>query len=94
MSDEEAFVQTFHVPAKQTRYRLFLASRKRRGEFFDRLNRHLDCDPAFAFRVPGQQRKHDGIELLLCKRGAPDTCHMISSLRKWDGPDLPVGEAI
>src|SRR5437016_7970597 len=51
MNHEEAFVQAFIVPDKQSRYLSLLASRKRRVEFLDRLNHHLDYDPSFAVRV-------------------------------------------
>ena len=94
MSHEEAFVRAFIVPDKQSRYLDQLASRKRRGLFLDRLNHALDYDPAFATRVPPSQQTAISIEALLRKRGAPDTCHTISSLAEWDGRDLPLREAL
>ena len=94
MSHEEAFVQAFIVPDKQSRYLSLLGSRKRRAGFLDRLNHHLDYDPAFAVRVPSDQQTADRIEALLRKRGAPDACHVISSRAEWDAQDKPLREAL
>ena len=94
MSHEEAFVQAFIVPDKQSRYLSLLASRKRRGVFLERLNHQLDYDPAFAARVPPEQQTAERIEALLRKRGAPDTCHVISSNSDWDAKDMPLHDAL
>ena len=94
MSQEEAFVHAFIVPAKQARYLDQLASRKRRDLFLDRLNHQLDYEPAFGVRVPPNQQTAAGIEVLLRKKGAPGTCYLISSLAEWDGRDLPLREAL
>ena len=94
MSQEEAFVRAFIVPHKQARYLDQLASRKARDYFLNRLNHALDYDAAFAIRVPPSQQTAASIETLLRKRGAPDTCHTISSLAEWDGRDLPLREAL
>jgi len=71
MNHEEVFVQAFIVPDKQTRYLWLLASRKRRDMFLDRLNHHLDYEPAIAVRVPPDQQTLERIEAMLRKRGAP-----------------------
>lgn len=94
MSHEKAFVRAFILSDKQSRYLWLLASRKRRSKFLDRLNHHLDYDPAFAVRVPTHQQTPDGIEFLLRRKGAANSCHVISSSRKWDGRDLPLREAL
>jgi hypothetical protein len=94
MDHEEAFVQAFIVPDKQSRYLSLLASRKRRDMFLDRLNHHLDYDPAFAVRVSPEQQTAERIETLLRKRGAPHTCHVISSKSDWDAQDLPLHDAL
>jgi hypothetical protein len=94
MNQEEAFVRSFVFPDKQARYLEKLASSKQRGAFLDRLNHHLDYDPSFASRVPPSQQTAAKIELLLRKRGAPDVCHIISSMAEWDGLDLPLCEAL
>jgi hypothetical protein len=94
INHEEAFVQAFIVPDKQSRYLSLLASRKRRDMFLDRLNHHLDYDPTFAVRVPPEQQTAERIETLLRKRGAPDTCHVISSKSDWDAQDMPLHDAL
>jgi hypothetical protein len=94
MNPEEAFVRSFIFPDKQARYLEMLVSPKRRNGFLDRLNHHLDYDPSFANRVPPNQQTAGNIELLLRKHGAPEICHTISSLKKWDGLELPLREAL
>jgi hypothetical protein len=94
MNHEEAFVSAFIVPDKQSRYLLLLASRKRRDVFLDRLNHHLDYDPAFAVRVPPEQQTAQGIEALLRKKDAPDTCHIISTKSDWDARTMQLREAL
>jgi hypothetical protein len=94
MSHEEAFVRAFIVSDKQARYLDQLASRKRRDLFLDRFNHHLDYDASLAVRVPPNQQTAAGVEALLRKKGALDTCHVISSLAKWDGRELPLRDAL
>lgn len=94
MSHEEAFVQAFIVPEKRSRYLSLLANRKRRAEFLDRFNHHLDYDPALAIRIAPNQQTVDRIEALLRKRGAPDTCHVISSKVAWDSQIKPLRDAL
>ena len=94
MNHEEAFVQAFIAPDKRSRYMSLLASRKRRHVFLDRLNHHLDYDPAFANRVPSEQQTPERIEALLRKRGAPDACHVISSNSDWDAQEMPLYDAL
>lgn len=94
MNQEEAFVQAFIVPDKQSRYLSLLASRKRRAVFLDRLNHHLDYDPKVVTRVPPDRQTADRIEALLRKLGAPVSCHVISSRSEWDAQDTPLHDAL
>ena len=94
MSHEEAFVRAFIVADKQERYVDLLASPKRRHGFLDRLNHHLDYDPAFAAPVPTSEQTASGIERLLRQRGAPNMCHTISCHQAWDARELPLHDAL
>jgi hypothetical protein len=94
MNHEEAFIRAFIVADKQERYVGLLASSKRRHGFLDRLNHHLDYDPAFATSVPAGEQTASGIERLLRQRGAPDMCHTISCHEAWDARELPLREAL
>jgi len=94
MKHEEAFVRSFILQDKQARYLEMLASVKRRNRFLDRLNHHLDYDPSCARRVAPCQQTASAIESLLRRHGAPDVCHIISSLAKWDSLDLPLHKAL
>jgi hypothetical protein len=94
MSDEEAFVRAFIVTDKQSRYITMLGSPKRRRDFLDRLNRQLDYDASFATTVPAGEQTSSAIVRLLTQRGAPSSCHVISSDPKLDGRDLPLSEAL
>jgi hypothetical protein len=94
MNHEEAFIRAFIVADKQERYVGLLASSKRRHGFLDRLNHHLDYDPALATPVPAGEQTASGIERLLRQRGAPDMCHTISCHEAWDARELPLHEAL
>jgi len=94
LKHEEAFVRSFILADKQARYLEMLASAKRRDGFLNRLNHHLDYDPTYAVRVPPSKQNDRDIEQLLRECGAPDFCHTISSLARWDGLDLPLQKAL
>ena len=94
MSHEDAFPRAFIVGDKQERYLELLASPRRRRGFLDRLNHHLDYEPAFATLVPAGEQTASGIERLLRQRGAPDMCHTISCHADWDARELPLHEAL
>src|SRR3546814_2049543 len=54
MNHEEAFVHSFIVKEKQSRYLLKLSSQKHRRDFLSRLHGgHLDYDSQFAEQLPG-----------------------------------------
>jgi hypothetical protein len=94
MNHEEAFIRGFIVADKQERYLWLLASSNRRSGFLDRLNHHLDYDPALATHVPAGEQTASGIGRLLRQRGAPDLCHTISCHEAWDARVLPLPEAL
>ncbi len=94
MTHEEAFVRAFILTEKQERYLELLASPRRRHGFLDRLNHHLDYDPALATHVPAFDQTASCIGRLLRQRGAPEICHTISSHREWDGQELPLRQAL
>jgi hypothetical protein len=94
VTHEEAFVRAFIIPQKRARYLSQLASAKRRSLFLERLNHSLDYDPALAERVPSNHQDAATIEVMLRRRGAPDVCHVISSLHEWDGREMPLRAAL
>lgn len=94
MSHEDAFIRAFIIADKQERYVELLASPKRRHGFLDRLNHHLDYDPAFATSIPPAQQTASGIERLLRQRGATDMCHTISCHEAWDARELRLRDAL
>ena len=81
---EDAFIDTFILPAKRDRYKQLLANPRRRSEFLDRLNHNLDFIPALAQQIPGSQHFAEGVVRLLCKRGmeTADTVYIISDSRE------------
>ena len=93
---EDAFIDTFILPAKRDRYKQLLANPRRRSEFLDRLNHNLDFIPALAQQIPGSQHFAEGVVRLLCKRGmeTADTVYIISDSRELDGLSLSLQQAV
>ena len=73
---EEALVDAFIVPGKRERYKRFLANTKRRAKILDGLNHLSDLDSRYATEIPSKT----DVVALLCSRGAPEFCHVISDV--------------
>jgi hypothetical protein len=94
MNHEEAFVKAFIDSDKQSRYLEMLANQKRRNTFLVRFAHHLDYIPSLAVQIPPAQQTSEQIYKLLRKRGAGDTCHVISAMSGIDGKDFKLQEAL
>ena len=86
---DAATIQAFVIKEKKQRYLEMLANSKKRAKFLDGLNHCSDLDERFTTPVCW----HDAIDELR-KRGAPDRCHIISSINEFDGIDLPLAAAL
>lgn len=85
----EAFVQAFVAPHRRDRWRTMLASAKRH-RFLDRLNHCADLDPRSVQAVASS----GSLLAELRSRGAPATCHVLSSIAGIDGRTMSLAEAI
>jgi hypothetical protein len=78
-SHEEQFARSFIVPKKRNRYLTLLESKRGRIKLLDGLNHCRDLDPRYATPVPSNQQSDPSIESLLRRKGAPDTCYVMSN---------------
>lgn len=89
-SREEALIDAFIVLGKRERYRMLLASSKRRAKALRALNHFHDLDPRYTTEIASKS----DVVALLRSRGAPEACHLISDARDLDGTEMPLQEAI
>lgn len=94
MDHEQAFVETFIVKPKRTRYLEKLASDKHRRKFLSRLHHNLDYVSELATQIPPGEQTVDLIQAKLRSLGAPDECHVITAGADLDGRQLLLQEAL
>ncbi len=94
MDHEQAFVHSFIVKSKQSRYLEKLASPKHRRDFLGRLHHNLDYDPKFAAQVPPSEQFSGLVYAKLRELGAPEQCHAIAAGADLDGCQLPLRETL
>lgn len=94
MDHEQAFIRSFIVKSKQSRYLKKLASPKHRREFLSRLHHNLDYDPLYAERVPPSQQSAALVYAKLRSLGTPEQCHAIAAGADLDGRQLPLRETL
>lgn len=87
---EAAIIDSFILGERRERYRLKLASPRERSRFLDRLNHCRDIDARFATDLDGNADAVDELR----RRGAPQTCYVLSSALTIDGQTLPLDEAV
>lgn len=93
-SHEEQFARSFIVPEKRARYLSLLESKRGRSKLTNGFNHCHDLDPRFAKPIPSNQQSAQSIETLLKRKGAPDTCHVMSDIRAIDGREMSLSEAL
>jgi hypothetical protein len=93
-SHEEQFARCFIVPRKRARYLTLLESKRGRAKLLNGFNHCRDLDPRFAKEIPTGQQSADSIEALLRRKGAPDTCYVISDNRDIDGKEMSLPDAL
>jgi hypothetical protein len=92
---ESEFVAAFVLPARRERLTFELRSPAKRSRFFQKLShRYFDyLDERLA--TPLALGDPVSIGELLRRKGAPDSCHVMSDvLRKLDGREVPLLEAL
>jgi hypothetical protein len=93
-SHEEQFARCFIVPRKRARYLTLLESKRGRAKLLNGFNHCRDLDPRFAKEIPTGQQSANSIEALLRRKGAPDTCYVISDNRDIDGKEMSLPDAL
>lgn len=95
MDHEAALVKAFISPSRQPRYLDRLKSAKGRKAFLqDRLYHMGDLDERYATRIAPGDQKIEQIYRLLTDRGAPGSCHLISTISDLDGEQMGLLDAI
>ena len=91
---EELTVRAFLKPRKRERFVQMLADPRRRRKALSELD-HLSCiDGRFASQLPNFRHTAGAIYEELKSRGAPDSCHIISSDSALDQAKLNLKEAL
>jgi len=87
---EQAFVESFVQSTKRERVRLGLANSKKRRKFVHEFAHHgtYILAPKCLRSIKPNQQHPDSIYSLLRSLGAPDTCHLISEDRNFDGKEM------
>ena len=91
---EEMFARYFIKPAKRDRYLSLLESGKGRAKLAHGLNHCGDLDTRFAKLLPIIEQNPESIYKILKRKGANETCYVMSSDYSHDGQELPLLEAL
>jgi hypothetical protein len=91
---EEQFARAFIVPAKRDRYLTLLESKGGRTKLLNGFSHCHDLDPRYATLIPATQQSDSAIESLLRRKGAPETCYVMSDNRDIDGREMSLSEAL
>lgn len=92
--DEAAFVDAFVAPQRRERWKLKLASARRRAEFLRDLDHGDDYVAAARRAIPPSEHDARSIAARLRALGAPPECRVLSSRRAWDGRAMALDEAL
>jgi hypothetical protein len=92
--DHESGLLLFLEPKRRARYRELLADPARRDRLRGKLAHLGDLDPRFLTKVVGEKRRPDALVRELRRRGAGDTCYLVSWDADADGAARPLAEAI
>ena len=93
-SHEEQFARAFVVPKKRERYLGLLESKRGRTKLLAGFNHCPDLDPRYATLIPSNQQSDSSIESLLRRKGAPETCYVMSDNRDIDGREMSLSDAL
>jgi hypothetical protein len=92
---EELLVRAFIVPAKRAQYVSRLGLPKARQKFINSHFFHMhDLDTRFAERIAPRDQNAAAIYAMLRKRGAPETCYVMSGSSDLDGEVADLRDAL
>jgi len=85
IDEEEALIRAFVAKPKRERLIEFLSSQRHRHKAIATLAHFHDLDPRFVVKLPPHQHDPESVRDALRRRGAGDTCHVISENSELDG---------
>jgi hypothetical protein len=91
---ESAFVRAFIVPAKRDRYLQLLANPRRRARILADLYHVLPVIPERTTKIASRLHFPGPVAHLLARKGAGETCYLISPERDLDQREMGLQEAI
>lgn len=94
MGEEELLIRSFVIPARRERFAQLLANPKRRAKATEALAHFGGLDPRWIVALPGESQNPAAVERELRRRGAGDSCHLVSESRELDGRRLPLRSAL
>jgi hypothetical protein len=94
VTEEEALIRTFVVKSKRNRLVELLASPKRRIDVTSTLAHFHDLDSRFVVALPSSEHDARAIERELRRRGASESCYVVSENSELDGRCMPLAEAL
>jgi hypothetical protein len=93
---EQAFVESFVQRDRRERTLLCLANLRKRPKFLEWLMDHADhiLMPECIRGIKPNEQHPDPIYAILRRLGAPDSCHLISEHRDFDGKEMDLLAAL
>jgi hypothetical protein len=92
--DEVSLLTNVLIQTKVERWTTFAASPKNRRKFLNALYHFTDFDPAVVVELPAQLDTATGIIGELRRRGAAESCSIVSVDPELDGATMPLADAI
>jgi hypothetical protein len=94
MNVEEELIRAFVLKERRERLIAGLADPRRRRQVLDSLDHFRHLDTRYAQSVLSRTQTPQGIEGILKRKGAPDTCYVISANAKLDGKAMSLTTAL
>lgn len=95
MNDHElGFLQFVAEPGRRRMRALLELGPKRRADLRALLDHHVVLDDHHTTLLTGEAASKANVEALLRRHGAPQTCFVISSDKRMDGQEMPLGDAL
>jgi hypothetical protein len=92
--DDVSLLRNVLVSSKIERWTTFATSQKRRRKFLEALYHFADFDPAVIVNLPPQLDNASGVLGELRRRGAAESCRVISAHPELDGLTMPLAGAV
>ena len=94
MHREEELINAFFQPMKRERYLEMMAKPKRRQKVLRELAHFKSLDSRRCFSLPKGVHTPDEIATFLNKKGAPQSCWILSENPDLDGREMPLLQAL